>query len=125
MEDPTEDQWNLFRDFVQQSFGLSLSEEQIKLFKIYLEELKLWNEKFNLVSYKTDKELIFRHFADSLSALIPLAKLGKADLSVVDLGAGAGFPGIPLKIAMPGIQLTLIESIAKKCSFLENLVTKL
>ena len=117
--------WQDFNKYVRDSFSFSLSENQINLFKIYLSELKEWNEKFNLVSFKTDEELIFRHFADSLSALKPLAKLNKPDMSIVDLGSGAGFPGIPLKIAMPEIQLTLVESIAKKCGFLENLVAKL
>jgi len=117
--------WKGFRDFVQKGFGLGLTEAQIDLFKIYLNELKIWNEKFNLVSFKTDQELIYRHFADSLSALKYLSPGKKDDYNIVDLGAGAGFPGIPLKIALPRIQLTLIESIKKKCDFLENLVSKL
>ena len=117
--------WLEFQKYVHGSFGHSLSEDQINLFKIYLAELKEWNKKFNLVSFKTDEELIFRHFADSLSALKSLTKLNKNDPSIVDLGSGAGFPGIPIKIALPQAQLTLVESIVKKCGFLENLVAKL
>ena len=96
-----ENMWQEFQNFVHKAFGLQLSEEQINQFKIYVEELKLWNEKFNLVSYKTEKELVFRHFADSLSAIKSLAKLNKSDFSLVDLGAGAGFPGILAEVT-PG-----------------------
>lgn len=120
-----ENMWQDFRQFVYDKFGFSLSENQINLFKIYLFELKEWNQKFNLVSFKTDEELVFRHFADSLSALKHITKLNKTDPGIIDLGSGAGFPGIPIKIALPGAQLTLVESITKKCSFLENLVSKL
>ncbi|MCX5782648.1 MAG: 16S rRNA (guanine(527)-N(7))-methyltransferase RsmG [Elusimicrobia bacterium] len=120
-----ENVWNTFKTFVCNNFNVSLSENQINLFKIYLSELKIWNQKFNLVSFKNDEEIIFRHFADSLAALKIISKFRKQKLDMADIGTGAGFPGIPIKIAIPEMHLKLIESITKKCSFLENLKAKL
>ena len=125
MDNISQNVWDSFESYIRAEFGLALTPQQLELFKIYLNELRIWNEKFNLVSYKTEEEIVFRHFADSLSALKLIPKYLTKDFSLADIGTGAGFPGIPLKIAIPEIKLTLIESITKKCTFLENLVKKL
>jgi len=93
-----------------------------KLFEIYLKELLAWNQKFNLTSITDPGEIRLKHFEDSL-ALLQILKL--TDESVVDIGAGAGFPGIPLKIVCPDIKLTLVEATRKKAEFLKHLVAKL
>ena len=93
-----------------------------KLFEIYLKELLAWNQKFNLTSITDPGEIRLKHFEDSL-ALLQILKL--TDESVVDIGAGAGFPGIPLKIVCPDIKLTLIEATRKKAEFLKHLVARL
>lgn len=91
-------------------------------FKTYYEFLVSENEKYNLTSITNYNEVTIKHFEDSLA-------LGKAlDLSkvttLVDVGTGAGFPGVPLKMAYPHLKVTLIEPTGKKCSFLNQLVLK-
>lgn len=90
-----------------------------RLFNLYLKELLEWNQKFNLTSVTDPEEIKTRHFEDSLSIL---QAVELSDQKVVDIGAGAGFPGIPLKIARPGIKLTLIEATRKKVDFLKHLI---
>lgn len=87
---------------------------------VYLKQLQLWNQSFNLTSITLDEEIIIKHFVDSLAAL-------KADdirigAKLLDVGTGAGFPGIPLKIARFDMNITLIEPVAKKVSFLRFIV---
>lgn len=86
---------------------------------LYLKELLKWNKKFNLTSITDPEEIRKKHFEDSLLLLqvIPLTSQ-----TIVDVGSGAGFPGIPLKIACPGIKLTLIESTKKKVEFLKYII---
>jgi 16S rRNA (guanine527-N7)-methyltransferase len=91
-------------------------------FDLYLHELIEWNKKFNLTAITEPSDIKLKHFADSL-ALLDVIKL--TDEAVIDVGAGAGFPGLPLKIACPGIKLTLLEATGKKVEFLKHLVTKL
>lgn len=81
-----------------------------------------WNKRFNLTAVTDPEEIRIRHFEDSLTVL---QAIDLDEQSVVDVGAGAGFPGIPLKIVRPGIQLTLIEATRKKAEFLKHLVTVL
>jgi len=99
--------------------GIDLNDQQLALFDLYQNELLKWNAKTNLISEKTAGEIVTRHFLDSLSAakFIPLP-----NARVVDIGCGAGFPGIPLKIAMPSIQLYLLETNRKKVSFLKHII---
>ena len=87
---------------------------------VYLEQLQLWNQSFNLTSITLDDEIIIKHFVDSLAAL-------KADeimvgASLLDVGTGAGFPGIPLKIARLDLNITLVEPAKKKSAFLHFIV---
>ncbi|MBI5574059.1 MAG: 16S rRNA (guanine(527)-N(7))-methyltransferase RsmG [Elusimicrobia bacterium] len=109
-----------------ESLNIKLVEEQIKKFSIYFDELKKWNQRFNLIGPATDEEIIKRHFLDSLSVLSVLpSTVYHLPSTVLDIGTGAGFPGIPVKIALPAISLTLLESSKKKTEFLRHLCKKL
>jgi len=101
--------------------GVSLNQKMIQMFLVYLKELKEWNRKINLTSLKKDTHIVTKHFIDSLS-LVPYLPL-KA--SLLDLGSGAGFPGIPVKIAKPSLEVTLLEAKRKKVSFQQYLISKL
>jgi 16S rRNA (guanine527-N7)-methyltransferase len=94
----------------------------LKLFSMYYRELVIWNEKMNLVSVRTPQEIVIKHFVDSLTALPYIAcPTGR----LLDIGSGGGFPGIPLKIAMPGLPVSLLESSRKKSSFLKHVIRQL
>lgn len=99
--------------------GFSYSEKQINAFVTFLSELKKWNRAYNLTALKTDEDIIIKHFLDSLLYLkvIPVNVLKMADA-----GTGAGFPGIPIKIIRPEIDITLIESSRKKTAFLRHII---
>jgi 16S rRNA (guanine527-N7)-methyltransferase len=99
--------------------GIDLNTLQLNQFDIYQKELLTWNSKTNLISEKSAHEIINRHFLDSLTAL---QFIGKQKARMIDIGCGAGFPGLPLKIAAPDLQLYLLESNRKKISFLKNIV---
>jgi 16S rRNA (guanine527-N7)-methyltransferase len=88
-------------------------------FELYLKELIEWNNKFNLTSITGPEAIRQKHFTDSL---LLLQALRLTDQSVVDIGAGAGFPGLPLKLACPEIKLTLVEATRKKVEFLDHLI---
>ncbi|MFH1826079.1 MAG: 16S rRNA (guanine(527)-N(7))-methyltransferase RsmG [bacterium] len=99
------------------------------MWEIYLNELIAWNKKFNLTAITGPEEIRIKHFADSLSIsqsldLAPSSAEGLSipSLSVIDIGTGAGFPGIPLKIQYPNIKLTLLEATKKKTLFLEHII---
>jgi 16S rRNA (guanine527-N7)-methyltransferase len=99
--------------------GIELTDQQLALFDLYQNELRLWNAKTNLISENTSGEIVTRHFLDSLSA----AKfIINQNARIVDIGCGAGFPGIPLKIALPSLQLYLLETNRKKISFLKHMI---
>lgn len=111
------------RDFLVRSvsvLGVDVDDEKVGQFMLYLEQLLLWNKVTNLTGITDPQEIVSKHFVDSLTALaatdFPLNAI------VVDIGAGAGFPGIPLKIARSDIQLVLVEPTKKKCSFLRSVV---
>ncbi|MDR3111772.1 MAG: 16S rRNA (guanine(527)-N(7))-methyltransferase RsmG [Elusimicrobiota bacterium] len=112
-----------FYQYVLQNIFHFLDDKMLADFIVYFNALKEWNEKFNLISFKSDSEILYRHFVDCLysSKIIKdLTNLACKTLKVVDIGSGAGMPGIPVKISLPQIKITLIESIAKKCNFLKN-----
>ncbi|MEW6333459.1 MAG: 16S rRNA (guanine(527)-N(7))-methyltransferase RsmG [Thermodesulfobacteriota bacterium] len=102
--------------------GAPLGKAELDLFALYHRELLLWNRRINLVSQQTSGQIALRHFVDSLT---PLTRIEKPDGLLIDLGSGAGFPGIPLRIALPGLRLTLVESSRKKASFLAHIVRTL
>ncbi len=100
---------------------IKLNEEQLNQFYKYMELLLKWNEKINLTAITEPKEIIKKHFIDSLTIL----KHIKDNENVIDIGTGAGFPGIPLKIANPSIQIILLDSLNKRIKFLNNLIDEL
>jgi 16S rRNA (guanine527-N7)-methyltransferase len=102
--------------------GMGLTPEQVSSFEIYYAEMVDWNRRVNLTSVVDYDEVQMKHFLDSLTA-VPL--VGDESSRVIDIGSGAGFPGVPLKIACPGIELTLVESVNKKAVFLRHLVGRL
>src|SRR4029450_2913335 len=102
--------------------GYSLSPTQLAQFETYAAELRHWNERVNLTAVVDESGIVTRHFLDSLRCA---RSWGMAPQSLVDIGAGAGFPGLPLKILRPELQLTLVESIAKKAAFLPYMVDTL
>ena len=104
-------------------YGFPLTEHQAAQFNLFRTELLQWNEHINLTAITDNDEIIHKHFLDSLSVLEHIS-LRNGD-SVIDIGTGAGFPGIVLKIYMPNIRLTLVESSTKKVSFLKYLITEL
>lgn len=101
------------------ALNLQLSEAQLRAFQIYYEELVAWNERFNLTTITSYENVQVKHFLDSLSCALALPK-GTA--SCIDVGSGAGFPGIPLKIARPELSLALLETTGKKVAFLCHLI---
>jgi 16S rRNA (guanine527-N7)-methyltransferase len=106
-----------------QGLGVTLAERHLSAFAACHRELIEWNRRFNLTAITDPEGVYVRHFLDSLSCLkaLPRAELG-AGARIIDVGTGAGFPGIPLKIVCPGACLTMLEATAKKVSFLEHLV---
>jgi 16S rRNA (guanine527-N7)-methyltransferase len=102
--------------------GISLNDGQLSLFAVYLRELLAWNEKINLVSVKSDLDIPIKHFIDSLT---PLPLLKDTSKRLLDIGTGAGFPGVPLKIAMPSLKVFLLEASRKKASFLKHIIRTL
>lgn len=108
---------------------IPLSGESIHAFKTYAVLLKEWNEKMNLTGIIDDSGIALRHFIDSLT-LIPhlkreLQRTEKESLDVIDVGTGAGFPGIPLKVVMPSLQIILLDSLTKRIKFLETVCGEL
>ncbi len=99
--------------------GIPCSDDQINSFMTYLSELKKWNRAYNLTGLKTDEDIVIKHFLDSL---IYLRAIPEGKLKLADAGTGAGFPGIPLKIVRPEMEVTLIESSRKKTAFLRHVI---
>jgi 16S rRNA (guanine527-N7)-methyltransferase len=109
-----------------QELRIVLKSEQIDALRRYQQHLIAWNEQFNLTAITDDTGIQIRHFLDSLSCLLALEP-GEhfGGRRVIDVGTGAGFPGIPLKILCPGIKLTLLEATGKKVQFLAHIVAEL
>ena len=101
--------------------NISLLKEQYGQFYAYMELLIEWNEKMNLTAITDPKEIILKHFVDSLT----IAKYVKEDKSIIDMGTGAGFPGIPIKIYRKDIKVVLADSLNKRIKFLVEVIDKL
>ena len=102
--------------------GLDLNARQVRQFESYYLELAAWNQRVNLTSVTGYEEVQVKHFLDSLSVLQALPAGLPPGARLADVGAGAGFPGLPLKLAFPDIHLSLMESTGKKTRFLAHLV---
>ena len=105
-----------------EKMGIELSQNQLEKFDLYKKLLLEWNEKMNLTAITDDEGIAIKHFADSISVL-PLIENKNA--SLIDVGTGAGFPGIPLKIANDGFKVTLLDSLNKRITFLEEVKKEL
>lgn len=112
----------LFLDDLKQ-LEVTLSEKQVDQFLRYYELLTEWNEKINLTAITEYNDVMKKHFVDSLS-LIKAIDLSKK-LKVIDVGTGAGFPGLALKIAFPNLNITLLDSLNKRISFLNQVIEEL
>jgi len=104
-------------------FGINLSEKQLEQFYTYYQMLIDWNEKINLTAITDFDEVLKKHFLDSLS----IGRILKQDssVSILDIGTGAGFPGIPIKIAFPNTNITLMDSLNKRVNFLNEVINTL
>jgi len=110
------------------ALNLRLTNRQLAAFQLYYEELVAWNERFNLTAITEFEQVQIRHFLDSLSCLLAeetRKALNRLDARAIDVGSGAGFPGLPLKLVCPGLRLTLLEATGKKVTFLEHVVERL
>jgi 16S rRNA (guanine527-N7)-methyltransferase len=119
--------------------GLILGPRQLAAFETYYRELTLWNQRFNLTAISGYEEVQCKHLLDSLSCILAFPQQGRTQgipdtvplqrpaqpLLVIDVGSGAGFPGLPLKIMLPDIRMTLLEATAKKATFLRHMVEEL
>lgn len=103
--------------------GIQLTSRQLSAFKKYEEILLEWNQKYNLTAIRDPEGIRTKHFIDSLTCM--LAWRDRPPERLIDIGTGAGFPGIPLKILMPRMQLTLVESVGKKLDFCCHVVKQL
>ena len=103
------------------ALGITLSKMQLKQFYTYMNLLIDWNKKINLTAIVEPNEIILKHFVDSLTIL----KYISDGTKIIDVGTGAGFPGIPLKIAKPSIEIVLLDSLQKRINFLEEVIKQL
>ena len=105
--------------------GLALSPAQLAQFDAYYRELTCWNRKVNLTAIAGRRETQLKHFLDSLTVCLAARSELSGPARVIDIGSGAGFPGIPLKLAFPQLELHLIDSVGKKTAFLQHLAAAL
>ncbi len=110
-------------DHYARTFGWPLTEGQLAAFQIYADELELWNARSNLTAITGLEAVQVKHFLDSLTCLQAMPV--QTGLAVIDVGSGAGFPGLPFKIVRPDIRLTLLESVGKKAEFLRHMAARL
>ena len=114
---------NFYKKMAEESekIGIKLPDEQLNEFYEYMQLLLEWNEKMNLTAITDPEEVIKKHFVDSIT----IKKYRKEENRLIDVGTGAGFPGIPLKILDKSIKLTLLDSLNKRINFLNEIIEKL
>ena len=117
--------FNFLDNFMQgaQKLGLSFSEEILCKFGLYFDELRRWDRSINLTGLRTEHERTVLLFVDSLAGHMALRN--DQDARIVDIGTGGGFPGIPLKLALPALDVVLLEPRSNKTAFLHNIIGKL
>lgn len=104
-------------------FAIRLTQSQLSALEIYEQQLIKWNTQYNLTAIKDPEQIRIRHFLDSLTCLLVMRD--SAIERVIDVGSGAGFPGLPIKIVHSTIQMTLVDSVGKKVKFCQHIVQKL
>jgi len=107
-----------------EQLGCSITDFQIEQFLLYLAELERWNKRLNLTAITDSEQVIEKHFLDSLAGTRAIEETITTQ-SLLDVGSGAGFPGLPIKIALPKLHVTLLESSQKKASFLHFVIGRL
>ncbi len=99
----------------------ALPQEQIETFRRYLDELEAARPRLRLTALTEPQSVQRRHFLEALALLVALEQMGPLGGTVIDIGSGAGFPGLPVKIVRPGLKLTLLEAHGRRAAFLEHL----
>ena len=106
-----------------EELGINLSPQQVEQFMMYKSLLQEWNEKMNLTAIIEDEEIITKHFLDCMTIHRAIDMKGKK--TVIDIGTGAGFPGLVIKIAFPEAEVTLVDALKKRLTFLEEVINQL
>lgn len=108
-----------------EELGISLSEEKTEQFYAYYKLLEEWNKMMNLTAITEMEDVIYKHFIDSLSVVKVVKGLEESSFRLIDVGTGAGFPGIPLKISFPNLSVVLLDSLNKRVKFLQEVINNL
>ena len=114
-----------FQTVCREELELELTKEQIRMFHVYFDLLIEWNQKMNLTAITELSDVLMKHFYDSVSLCKFYGDIRTKKVSIIDVGTGAGFPGIPLKIAFPQLKITLLDSLQKRVGFLNEVISVL
>ena len=114
-------------DFIEalSSAGITLTTQQVRQFERYYELLVATNEHVNLTAITEKKDVYLKHFYDSLTVAMYEQKLKSSESTLIDIGTGAGFPSLPLKIAFPDLKITMVDALKKRVNFLQEVVDTL